>query len=79
MYKTGDMAYYNSGYELVFTSRRDFQIKHMGHRIELEGIESVVNAIDDVSYGCCVYDEKNSLVYLFYQGRERRRRNFRMN
>lgn len=70
MYKTGDMAYYNENTDLIFTSRRDFQIKHMGHRIELEGIESVVNTIDGVDYGCCIFDEKNSLIYLFYQGRE---------
>ena len=76
IYKTGDIGHYNSKHEIVFTSRRDYQIKHMGHRIELEGIETVINAIEDVDYGCCVYDEKNSLVYLFYQGKEKSPKEF---
>lgn len=35
MYRTGDLAYYNNLGELCFATRKDFQIKHMGHRIEL--------------------------------------------
>ena len=33
MYRTGDLAYYNNLGELCFATRKDFQIKHMGHRI----------------------------------------------
>ena len=35
IYRTGDLGYYNEKHELCFSSRKDFQIKHMGHRIEL--------------------------------------------
>ncbi|MEF9840879.1 MAG: AMP-binding protein, partial [Lachnospiraceae bacterium] len=34
IYRTGDLAEYNRYGELCFVSRKDFQIKHMGHRIE---------------------------------------------
>ena len=32
----------------MFAGRKDFQIKHMGHRIELEEIENAMNAVQDV-------------------------------
>ena len=35
IYRTGDIGKLNERGELVFISRKDFQIKHMGHRIEL--------------------------------------------
>ncbi|MDE6748868.1 MAG: AMP-binding protein, partial [Lachnospiraceae bacterium] len=35
VYTTGDLAYYDESDDLVFVSRKDYQIKHMGHRIEL--------------------------------------------
>ena len=38
-YRTGDMGCYGEEGELYFGGRKDFQIKHMGHRIELEEIE----------------------------------------
>ena len=35
IYRTGDIGKVNERGELVFISRKDYQIKHMGHRIEL--------------------------------------------
>ncbi|MGN0435872.1 MAG: amino acid adenylation domain-containing protein [Wujia sp.] len=64
-FKTGDMAYYNENGELVFASRKDFQIKHMGHRIELGEIENVANTLEDIENCACVYDEKRKSIVLF--------------
>ena len=59
IYRTGDLAYYNEEGLLCFASRRDFQIKHMGHRIELGEIEAAIGAQEHVSGVCCLYiDEK---------------------
>lgn len=68
VYKTGDLAKYNKYGELIYISRRDHQIKHMGHRIELGEIEAAVNQFDGVNVGCCVYDEEKKKIYLVYQG-----------
>lgn len=43
IYRTGDLGFYDSDGNLCFAGRRDFQIKHMGHRIELEEIELILN------------------------------------
>lgn len=68
VYKTGDMACYNERGELVFISRRDSQIKHMGHRIELGEIESAAASIDGVRQACAVYVSEKSKLGLFYVG-----------
>ena len=68
VYKTGDMAKYNQYGELIYISRRDHQIKHMGHRIELGEIEAAVNQFAGVNAGCCVYDEEKKKIHLVYQG-----------
>lgn len=57
IYRTGDLGYYGDDGNLYFVSRKDFQIKHMGHRIELAEIERAVNQIDKVSINCCIYYE----------------------
>lgn len=67
LYGTGDMAYYNEDGDLVFASRRDFQIKHMGHRIELGEIEVALNAIPFIDTSCCLYDEQRGKIVCFYQ------------
>lgn len=67
VYGTGDMAFYNEDGDLVFASRRDFQIKHMGHRIELGEIEVALNAIPFIDTSCCLYDEKRGKIVCFYQ------------
>ncbi len=68
IYHTGDLAYLNERNEYVFASRKDFQIKHMGHRIELGEIETFAGAIDEVRMCCCIYDQIKNKIYLFYDG-----------
>ncbi len=68
VYRTGDLAYYNDRHELVFVSRKDYQIKHMGHRIELGEIEAAAVAVDEVAEACCFYHDMKKVIVLFYSG-----------
>lgn len=68
IYRTGDIGRYNGRGELVFVSRKDYQIKHMGHRIELGEIEVSVNMIEGVKSACCIYNEDKKRIVLFYVG-----------
>lgn len=74
LYRTGDLAEYNERGELVFRSRKDSQIKHMGHRIELAEIECAANALADVKAAFCHYAEEEELIHLYYQADEERDR-----
>lgn len=67
IYRTGDLVKYNERHELIYLSRKDFQIKHMGHRIELGEIETAVSSLDGISMCCCLYDEKRSKIVLFLE------------
>lgn len=69
IYRTGDLVRYNEYGELIFVSRKDFQIKHMGHRIELGEIETAVSALDKIDRACCLYDSKRSQIVLYYIGK----------
>ncbi len=68
VYKTGDIAYRNAHGELVFVSRRDAQIKHQGHRIELGEVETAASACPALRQSCCVYDAEGKRIVLYYTG-----------
>ena len=68
IYRTGDLGKYNEDGDLVYVSRKDFQIKHMGHRIELGEIEAVTMAKEGVTRACCIYDHEKQRLILFYTG-----------
>jgi non-ribosomal peptide synthetase component F len=68
IYKTGDLGKRNERGELIFVSRKDYQIKHMGHRIELGEIEVNVNMIEEISTSCAVYDKEKGKIVLYYIG-----------
>ena len=68
IYRTGDMGYYDEKGRIIFAGRKDFQIKHMGHRIELEEIESAMNAVENVQRSCCVFQEEKNRIAGFYMG-----------
>ncbi|MDR7870520.1 MAG: amino acid adenylation domain-containing protein [Tissierellaceae bacterium] len=68
IYRTGDIGKYNEKDELVFVSRKDNQIKHMGHRIELGEIEANVNKLDGIKSSSCLYDKEKEKIVLFYVG-----------
>ena len=68
IYRTGDLGEYKQG-ELYFLGRKDFQIKHMGHRIELEEIERAMEKVNGVERSCCIFNEKKGKLNGFYVGK----------
>jgi len=68
MYRTGDLAELAENGEYYFAARKDFQIKHMGHRIELEEIETFLNAIDGVTRASCLFDTDRNKIVACYVG-----------
>ena len=63
IYKTGDLALKRNG-KIYFIGRKDNQIKHLGHRVELEEIENAVFAILNCNEGCALYDKKTDKIIL---------------
>lgn len=68
IYRTGDIGRRNEKDELVFVSRKDFQIKHMGHRIELGEIEVNVDMLPEIRMSACIYDTKKGKIVLYFVG-----------
>ena len=68
IYRTGDLAFYNERGELCFATRKDFQIKHMGHRIELGEIENAMDKIPQIRRSLCIYDQDKNKIVAFYEG-----------
>ncbi|MBR6329431.1 MAG: amino acid adenylation domain-containing protein [Lachnospiraceae bacterium] len=66
IYRTGDLAYYNEKGDLVFASRKDFQIKHMGHRIELGEIEAAALSVEGVNSAVCFFDTVKNRIHMAY-------------
>lgn len=68
VYRTGDLGYYDEEGRLCFIGRKDFQIKHQGHRIELSEIESVMLSLTGLNRAVCMYNRLTDKIYGFYQG-----------
>jgi D-alanine--poly(phosphoribitol) ligase subunit 1 len=68
IYRTGDLARYDGDGNLLFAGRRDFQIKFMGHRIELEEIEAALNSVPAVRRACCCFSAEENRIVGFYCG-----------
>ena len=68
IYHTGDLAYYNEKDELVFNGRKDFQIKFLGHRIELEDVDKSIMKCNKIINSCTLFDEEKSKLIGFYIG-----------
>jgi D-alanine--poly(phosphoribitol) ligase subunit 1 len=59
IYKSGDLVQVDGLGQLHFKGRADNQIKHMGYRIELEEIESLLNTIPSVNEAAVIYERIN--------------------
>ena len=69
IYRTGDLGRYDAQGNLVYTSRKDFQIKHLGQRIELMDIEVSAMSVEGVDRACALYDMKRKKILLLYTGK----------
>lgn len=70
MYRTGDLAVLDENGNIVWASRKDFQIKHMGYRIELSEIEVTLGAVPGIEECCCVYDGEKKKILFYYTAAE---------
>ncbi|MBO4927472.1 MAG: amino acid adenylation domain-containing protein [Clostridiales bacterium] len=68
IYRTGDLGQYAEDGDLLFCGRKDFQIKYMGHRIEIEEIERAISDVTGVERCCVIFDEAKQRLYGFYVG-----------
>lgn len=68
IYKTGDLGRYNDQGILEFHGRKDRQIKHLGHRVELDEIDQAVKQIIGVDECITLYDTQKESIVLFYTG-----------
>lgn len=68
IYRTGDIGFYDKNGDIVFSGRKDFQIKYLGHRIELEEIDKSLMDYEEIIRSCCIFDEEKSKLYGFYIG-----------
>lgn len=70
VYKTGDLVRENEFGEIMYITRKDFQIKRSGYRIELGEIETAVSSLENIEENACVFDIDNDKIILFYCGRK---------
>ncbi len=70
VYKTGDLGKLGDDGELIFCGRKDDQIKHMGHRIELGEIQTVAESLPEIKEAVCLYNKEKQQIWLFYTGAE---------
>ena len=68
VYRTGDLGKYNEKGELLFCGRKDAQIKHMGHRVELGEIETAALSMPEIQEAACLYQKEKQQIWLFYTG-----------
>jgi acyl-coenzyme A synthetase/AMP-(fatty) acid ligase len=67
IYRTGDLVYRNPRGEIMFLGRKDFQIKHLGYRIEMGEIEHAVLQVAGIRSACVVYQPERKEIILFFE------------
>lgn len=78
IYRTGDLGKYNARGELLYAGRKDYQIKHKGHRVELGEIETAAGGIAGISMSVCIYDDKKNKIVMFYDGKQLSKQDIKM-
>jgi amino acid adenylation domain-containing protein len=67
IYRTGDIVFRREDGEIMYVGRKDFQIKHLGYRIELAEIEGRVLAIEGIANACVLYHKERKEIALYYE------------
>lgn len=68
IYKTGDLGLLREDGNLEFHGRKDRQIKHLGHRVELGELEAAAKKVEGLNDACALYQKEKEFLYLFYTG-----------
>ena len=66
-YRTGDLGWWNERGELMYSGRRDGQIKLRGNRIELGEIEAAARMLPGAENVCAVFDRPRQEIVLFLE------------
>jgi D-alanine--poly(phosphoribitol) ligase subunit 1 len=67
IYRTGDIVYRNRRGEIMIVGRKDFQIKHLGYRIDLGEVEHAALQVGGIGNACVTYDRDNKEITLFFE------------
>lgn len=67
-YRTGDLARVGDDGELYFAGRVDNQVKHLGHRVELEEVDAAFERQPGVIRCRSAYDARARRLCAFYEG-----------
>jgi len=67
IYRTGDVAYRGERDEIFLIGRKDFQIKHMGYRIDLQEVEHQVQCVKGIGQACVLYNLVVKEITVFYE------------
>jgi D-alanine--poly(phosphoribitol) ligase subunit 1 len=67
IYRTGDVVYRNQRGEIMIVGRKDFQVKHLGYRIDLGEIEHAALQVGAIGNACVTYDQSKKEITLFFE------------
>lgn len=68
IYRTGDLGKMDETGVLHFCGRLDRQIKHLGHRVELDELDAIIRNLDGVEDCFTVYYKPKELIFCFFTG-----------
>jgi amino acid adenylation domain-containing protein len=67
IYRTGDLVHRNERGEIMIVGRKDFQIKHLGYRIDLGEIEHAALKVEAIGNVCVIYDAPKKAITLYFE------------
>ncbi len=70
IYRTGDIVHRNQRGEIMIVGRKDFQVKHLGYRIDLGEIEHAALQVSGIGNACVTYSQSNKEIALFFESAE---------